>query len=71
MQSLAGLQSAISLVTLVGESRQWAASVGGPHPMAPTLHRHDLDRNVSFCAWALMPRHPEVLLVEDMLQDSR
>ena len=69
--TLAGLQSAIAMVNLVGESRQWSASVKGPHPVAPILHQHDMDRNESFCAWALMPRHPEVLLIEDVMQDSR
>ena len=29
------------------------------------------DRKVSFCAWLLVPEQPELLIVEDMMADSR
>jgi len=54
----------IALVSLVDKERQWFKSVQG-------LATNFTDRKSSFCAWTLLPEHPEVLVVEDATQDAR
>lgn len=54
----------IALVSLVDEDRQWFKSKVGLDACAT-------DRNSSFCAWTLLPSAPEVLVVEDALEDPR
>ena len=54
----------IAQLSLVDSDRQWCKS----------LHGHDnreIDRNVAFCAWVLLPKHPKALIVEDTLLDAR
>ncbi|KAG2454256.1 hypothetical protein HYH02_001289 [Chlamydomonas schloesseri] len=54
----------IALVSLVDKDRQWFKSVQG-------LPVRQTDRRSSFCAWTLLPEHPEVLVVENALEDIR
>ncbi|KAJ9531495.1 hypothetical protein QJQ45_015041 [Haematococcus lacustris] len=54
----------IALVSLVDKERQWFRSVQG-------LDTDHTDRKSSFCAWTLLPQHPEVLVVEDATKDAR
>ncbi|KXZ50686.1 hypothetical protein GPECTOR_15g370 [Gonium pectorale] len=54
----------IALVSLVDKDRQWFKSVQG-------LPVRETDRKSSFCAWTLLPEFPEVLVVENALEDVR
>ncbi|GLC39870.1 hypothetical protein PLESTF_000919300 [Pleodorina starrii] len=54
----------IALVSLVDKDRQWFKSVQG-------LPVRQTDRKSSFCAWTLLPEYPEVLVVENALEDIR
>lgn len=54
----------ISIVSLVDTQRQWFKSITG-------LPVTETDRSSSFCAWTLLPVHPEVLVVEDATKDVR
>ncbi|GIL48868.1 hypothetical protein Vafri_5296 [Volvox africanus] len=54
----------IALVSLVDKDRQWFKSVQG-------LPVRQTDRKSSFCAWTLLPEYPEVLVVENSLEDIR
>ena len=54
----------IAQLSLVDSDRQWCKS----------LHGHgnrEIDRNLAFCAWVLIPKHPKALIVEDTLLDAR
>ena len=51
-------------MSLVDEDRQWFKSVQG-------LGVNQTGRKVSFCAWTLLPKNPEVLTVSDALEDER
>lgn len=54
----------IAQLSLVDSDRQWCKSLQG----------HDvrqIDRNLAFCAWVLLPKHPKALIVEDTLLDAR
>eukprot|EP00879_Flechtneria_rotunda_P009419 GHRR01009861.1.p1 GENE.GHRR01009861.1~~GHRR01009861.1.p1 ORF type:complete len:626 (+),score=158.82 GHRR01009861.1:171-2048(+) len=55
----------IALVSLVDEKVQWFKSVQGLPGVDHT------PRNMSFCAWTLLPAYPEALVVEDALLDAR
>lgn len=63
-QAHACMQTPMCLISLVAEDRQWFKSQKG---MGCT----GSDRNASFCAWMLLPKHPEMLVVEDATLDSR
>ena len=54
----------IAQLSLVDSDRQWCKSLQG-HDM------REIDRNLAFCAWVLLPKHPKALLVEDTLLDAR
>lgn len=54
----------IAIVSLVDKERQWFKSIMG-------LPVSETDRQSSFCAWTLLPAHPEVLVVEDATKDAR
>lgn len=54
----------IALVSLVDSDRQWFKSVQG-------LDTDHTNRKSSFCAWTLLPEHPEVLVVRDARLDAR
>ena len=54
----------IALVSLVDKERQWFKSAIG-------LDGSCSNRESSFCAWTLLPQHPEVLVVPDACQDIR
>mmetsp|Transcript_8938 Transcript_8938/g.19085 ORF Transcript_8938/g.19085 Transcript_8938/m.19085 type:complete len:704 (-) Transcript_8938:2515-4626(-) len=54
----------ICLVSLVDKDRQWFKSVQG-------ITAKQTDRKSSFCAWTLLPEFPEVLVVENALEDLR
>lgn len=54
----------IAIVSLVEKERQWFKSIMG-------LPVSETDRSSSFCAWTLLPAHPEVLVVEDATKDAR
>ena len=54
----------IAIVSLVDAERQWFKSICG-------LGATETDRRSSFCAWTLLPAHPEVLVVPDACQDAR
>lgn len=54
----------IALVSLVEQERQWFKSVVG-------LQVTETPRSTSFCAWTLLPVNPEVLVVENALEDPR
>ena len=54
----------IAQLSLVDSDRQWCKS----------LHGHgnrEIDRKLAFCAWVLLPKHPQALIVEDTLLDAR
>lgn len=53
------------LVSIVDKDRQWFKSVIGLPGVTQT------DRTSSFCAWTLLPRIPEVLVVMDARKDAR
>lgn len=55
----------IALVSLVDAERQWFKAVEGLGACMQTGRRE------SFCAWTLLPDSPEVLVVEDALEDAR
>eukprot|EP00884_Botryococcus_braunii_P002377 jgi/Botrbrau1/1213/Bobra.0163s0021.1 len=55
----------IAIVSLVDKERQWFKSIQGLDGVRQT------DRRSSFCAWTLLPMHPEVLIVPDALEDER
>lgn len=54
----------IALVSLVDKDRQWFKSVVG-------LDVRQTERKAAFCAWTLLPQYPEVLVVENALEDIR
>ena len=54
----------IAIVSLVDTERQWFKSICG-------LSATETDRRSSFCAWTLLPPHPEVLVVPDARDDAR
>ena len=54
----------IALVSLVDKDRQWFKSCSG-------LACQQTDRKSSFCAWTLIPKNPEVLVVPDATEDVR
>ncbi|KAL3138629.1 hypothetical protein ABBQ32_006391 [Trebouxia sp. C0010 RCD-2024] len=54
----------IAQLSLVDSDRQWCKSIQG-HDM------REIDRNLAFCAWVLLPKHPKALIVEDTLLDAR
>lgn len=58
------LKAPMAIVSLVDQYRCWMkSSVGMPVNEAP--------REVSICAWTLLPAHPEMLVVPDTLEDGR
>lgn len=54
----------IGQLSLVDSNRQWCKSLQG-HDV------REIDRNTAFCAWVLLPKHPQALVVEDTLMDAR
>lgn len=54
----------IAIVSLVDKERQWFKSCVG-------LNCSQTDRKSSFCAWTLVPKNPEVLVVLDATEDVR
>ena len=58
------MQTPMCMISLVVDDRQWFISQKG---MGCT----GSNRDVSFCAWMLLPRYPEMLVVEDATLDSR
>ena len=54
----------IAIVSLVDLDRQWFKSIQG-------LPVRETDRSSSFCAWTLLPKNPEVLIVSDATKDDR
>ncbi len=54
----------IAIVSLVDKERQWFKSCVG-------LACNQTDRKSSFCAWTLVPKNPEVLVVPDATEDVR
>ncbi|KAK9815490.1 hypothetical protein WJX72_004559 [[Myrmecia] bisecta] len=59
----------VALVSLVDANRQWfKAAKGQSCGFSPGTGS---DRTNSFCAWTLLPVHPEVLVIEDSLADAR
>lgn len=54
----------IAIVSLVDRERQWFKSCQG-------LACNQTDRKSSFCAWTLVPKNPEVLVVPDATEDVR
>ena len=54
----------IAVVSLVDNERQWFKSCVG-------LNCSQTDRKSSFCAWTLVPKNPEVLVVPDATEDVR
>ena len=63
------LQVPVALVSLVDEKRQFFKSAAGP--VGAKLRCTSTDRNVSFCAWMLLPEHAQMLIVEDATKDAR
>lgn len=55
----------IAIVSLVDTERQWFKSAQGLPGVQET------SRATSFCAWTLLPKNPEVLIVTDATQDER
>ncbi|BDA44406.1 probable mitogen-activated protein kinase kinase kinase 11 at C-terminar half [Coccomyxa sp. Obi] len=55
----------IAIVSLVDTERQWFKSAQGLPGVTET------SRATSFCAWTLLPKNPEVLIVTDALEDER
>ena len=62
--SLVSVQVPVCLVSIVDDDHQWFKSNQG-------LACSATDRKSSFCAWTLLPQHPELLIVEDALEDAR
>ncbi|DBA97814.1 TPA: hypothetical protein ACH3X3_012684 [Trebouxia sp. C0006] len=60
------LEIPLSCVAILGAERQQILSASGVASSQPYT-----DRKVSFCAWLLVPEQPELLIVEDMMADSR
>lgn len=60
------LQIPLSCIAVLGAERQQILSASGVASSQPYT-----DRKVSFCAWLLVPEQPELLIVEDMMADSR
>lgn len=54
----------IAIVSLIDTERQWFKSCQG-------LACNQTDRKSSFCAWTLVPKNPEVLVVPDATEDVR
>ena len=54
----------IAIVSLIDKERQWFKSCVG-------LQCNQTDRKSSFCAWTLVPKNPEVLVVPDATEDVR
>ena len=54
----------IAIVSLIDTERQWFKSCQG-------LLCNQTDRKSSFCAWTLVPKNPEVLVVPDATEDVR
>lgn len=54
----------IAQLSLVDSDRQWCKSLHG-------AGNREIDRNLAFCAWVLIPKHPKALIVEDTLLDAR
>eukprot|EP00878_Enallax_costatus_P010057 GHUV01010498.1.p1 GENE.GHUV01010498.1~~GHUV01010498.1.p1 ORF type:complete len:719 (+),score=216.73 GHUV01010498.1:179-2335(+) len=54
----------IALVSLVDQQVQWFKAVQG-------LDTDNTPRNMSFCAWTLLPAYPEALVVQDAHRDAR
>ena len=54
----------IAIVSLVDKDRQWFKSCVG-------LNCNQTDRKVSFCAWTLIPKNPEILVVPNATEDVR
>ncbi|KAK9808554.1 hypothetical protein WJX73_008047 [Symbiochloris irregularis] len=52
-------------VSILDKSRVCYQAMGGSFP------RCNYHRSLSLCGWTLLPRHPEVLIVEDILEDAR
>jgi hypothetical protein len=50
---------------LVDTDRQWFKSAQGLPGVTET------SRATSFCAWTLLPKNPEVLIVTDATEDER
>ena len=67
MHPLPYVQVPLCLVSLIDSDRQWTSSAQGARALELGLQCNDLDRSKSFCAWSLLPRHAEILLIEDML----
>ena len=55
----------IAIVSLVDTDRQWFKSIQGLPGVSET------PRTTSFCAWTLLPKNPEVLIVQDAMEDER
>ena len=55
----------IAIVSLVDTDRQWFKSIQGLPGVTET------PRTTSFCAWTLLPKNPEVLIVRDACEDER
>lgn len=62
--SMMVVQVPVCLVSIVDDDHQWFKSNQG-------LACSATDRKSSFCAWTLLPQHPELLIVEDALEDAR
>ena len=60
------MQIPLSCIAVLGAQTQQILSASGVASSQPYT-----DRKVSFCAWLLVPEQPEMLIVEDMLADSR
>lgn len=54
----------IAQLSLVDSDRQWCKSVQG-------LDVKQINRDIAFCAWVLLPKHPTALVVEDTFEDAR
>ena len=55
----------IAIVSLVDTDRQWFKSIQGLPGVTQT------SRSTSMCAWTLLPKNPEVLIVQDATKDDR
>ena len=54
----------IAQLSLVDSDRQWCKSIQG-------LDTKQINRDIAFCAWVLLPKHPTALVVEDTHEDAR
>ena len=63
------LQVPVALVSLVDEDKQFFKSAAGS--VGAKMRCTSTDRNVSFCAWTLLPEHAQMLIVEDATKDAR